>query len=103
MPLEGGLPSVDDIARPSVMLLELAHSRSGLAAEMTLARLLQVWRAVGRCIAATLLRGKGVVVHGLGTFAFDTRGRPAFTLQTKGVRGVRWHGLRAQRCVSAQV
>ena len=25
MPLEGGLPSVDTIARPSVMLLELAQ------------------------------------------------------------------------------
>ena len=64
MPLEGGLPSVDDIARPSVMLLELAHSRSGLAAEMTLARLLQVWRARRAVHRGDLLRGKGVVGTG---------------------------------------
>ena len=86
MLMDGGLPAVNSTGMSSVQLLERAHQ--AISRHLTLAGMMSIWRAVGRVIAATMIKGKGVHLEGLGTFYFDVKGVPAFRLEP--VRGIKW-------------
>ncbi|KAJ1456801.1 hypothetical protein M885DRAFT_154356 [Pelagophyceae sp. CCMP2097] len=75
------LPRIDDVEVPSNLLLRRAYDRT-LHETVCMADVEVLWRVFGKCVAATLLQGKGCKLPGLLELTFDVDGRLMYELET---------------------
>lgn len=91
------LPAIEDIDITSYQLIQLVHRRR-LRSIVSMRCLMQLWRAVGKSISASLLQGKGVRLGGLVLLTFDVAGRPMYALDLEPNCALRKFGSGHQVC-----